>query len=125
MNVPILWKVVPVVPTNLEAKAHLQNDLDRRDCGGLLQKPWGFCEEEMVAELLLESQSNQFSRTLRAKLGQWGEREGKEVYSFEDGGSGLANRKDTYLLRFFLDRPDSKEGYSVIDCQNLRARILF
>jgi hypothetical protein len=37
-------------------------------------------------------------------------------------GSDLEDLKDIYLVRFFLDQPDPKEGYSVTNCQNLRMR---
>ena len=49
-----LKAVVSGVPKNAKDREHLEEDLRRFGCHGLMGKPWRLWMEEMVAELLGE-----------------------------------------------------------------------
>ena len=47
-----LRSVVPVIPKEPGERAHLEEDLTRIKCIGLLSKPWSVKDEGMVRELI-------------------------------------------------------------------------
>ena len=120
-EVPALRKVLPQRPGNEVAAEQLQEDLRRMGCAGLLTVPWGFREVEMVRELIGEP-PNQYHKTLRAHPESWTKKVWRKVYGFRNAGSGLTNRKDDYAKDQFSGRIDAKEGYSIADCKDARAR---
>jgi hypothetical protein len=81
-------KIVPEVPQDEVERAELLEDLQTMGCSGLLEKPWGFKDEEVVRELL-DGVSNEFDNTIRATPTPWTEEVWREVYNFGTGGGGL------------------------------------
>jgi hypothetical protein len=58
-------KIVPEVPRDEVERGELLEDLQTMGCSGLLEKPWGFKDEEVVRELL-DGVSNEFDNSIRA-----------------------------------------------------------
>jgi hypothetical protein len=114
-----IWKIVPEVPRDEVEKGELLGDLQTMGCSGLLEKPWGFKDEEVVRELL-DRVSNEFNNSIRAAPTRWTEEVWREVYNFSTGGGGLAGRKDEYVRDCFKELPNPKEGYSIEDCMDPR-----
>jgi hypothetical protein len=67
-----IWKIVPEVPRDEVERGELLEDLQTMGCSGLLKKPWGFKDEEVVRELL-DGVSNEFDNTIRATPTRWTE----------------------------------------------------
>jgi hypothetical protein len=78
-------KIVPEVPWDETERVELLEDLQTMGCSGLLEKPWGFKDEEVVRELL-DGVSNEFDNTIRGTLTRWTEEVWREVYNFGTGG---------------------------------------
>jgi hypothetical protein len=114
-------KIVPEVPRDEVERAELLEDLQTMGCSGLLEKPWGFKDKEVVRELL-DGISNEFDNTIRATPTWWTEEVWREVYNFNPGGGGLAGRKDEYVKDCFKELPNSKDGYDIEGCTDLRHR---
>jgi hypothetical protein len=108
-------KIVPEVPRNEVERGELLEDLQTMGCSGLLEKPWGFKDEEVVRELL-DGVLNEFDNSIRAAPTRWTEEVWREVYNFSTGGGGLAGRKDEYVRDCFKELPNPKDGYSIEDC---------
>jgi hypothetical protein len=108
-------KIVPEVPRDEVERAELLEDLQTMGCSGLLEKPWGFKDEEVVRELL-DAVSNEFDNTIRATPTRWTEEVWREVYNFGIRGGGLARRKDEYVKDCFKELPNPKDGYDIEDC---------
>jgi hypothetical protein len=114
-------KIVPKVPRDKVERAELLEDLQTMGCSGLLKKPWGFKNEEVVRELL-DGVSNEFDNTIRATPTRWTEEVWREVYNFNPGGGGLAGRKDEYVRDCFKELPNPKDGYDIEGCTDPRHR---
>jgi hypothetical protein len=114
-------KIVSEVPRDEVERAELLEDLQTMGCSGLLEKPWGFKDEEVVRELL-DGVSNEFDNTIRATPTRWTEEVWREVYNFGIGGGGLAGRKDEYVKDCFKELPNPKDGYDIEDCTDPRHR---
>jgi hypothetical protein len=114
-------KIVLEVPRDEVERAELLEDLQTMGCSGLLEKPWGFKDEEVVRELL-DGVSNEFDNTIRATPTWWTEEVWREVYNFGTGGGGLAGRKDEYVKDCFKELPNPKDGYDIEDCTDPRHR---
>jgi hypothetical protein len=114
-------KIVPKVPRDEVERAELLEDLQTMGCSGLLEKPWGFKDEEVVTELL-DGVSNEFDNTIRATPTRWTEEVWREVYNFGTGGGRLAGRKDEYVRDCFKELPNPKDGYDIEDCTDPRHR---
>jgi hypothetical protein len=114
-------KIVPEVPRNEVERGELLEDLQTMGCSGLLEKPWGFKDEEVVRELL-DGVLNEFDNSIRAAPTRWTEEVWREVYNFSTGGGGLAGRKDEYIRDCFKELPNPKDGYSIEDCTDPRHR---
>jgi hypothetical protein len=114
-------KIVPEVPRDEVERAELLEDLQTMGCSGLLEKPWGFKDEEVVRELL-DGVSNEFDNTIRATPTRWTEEVWREVYNFNTGGGGLAGRKDEYVKDYFKELPNPKDGYDIEDCTDPQHR---
>jgi hypothetical protein len=114
-------KIVPEVPRDEVERGELLEDLQTMGCSGLLEKPWGFKDEEVVRELL-DGVSNEFDNTIRATPTRWTEEVWREVYNFNTRGGGLAGRKDEYVKDCFKELPNPKDGYDIEDCTDPRHR---
>jgi hypothetical protein len=116
-----IWKIVPEVPRDEVERGELLEDLQTMGCSCLLEKPWGFKDEEVVRELL-DGVSNEFYNTIRATPTRWTKEVWREVYNFNTGGGGLAGRKDEYVKDCFKELPNPKDGYDIEDCTDPRHR---
>jgi hypothetical protein len=112
-------KIVSEVPRDEAERAELLEYLQTMGCSGLLEKPWGFKDEEVVRELL-DGVSNEFDNTIRATPTRWTEEVWREVYNFKTGGGGLVGRKDEYVKDCFKELPNPKDGYDIEDCTDPR-----
>jgi hypothetical protein len=65
-------KVVPEVPRDEAEREELLEDLQRMGCSGLLEKLWGFKDDQVVRELL-DGATNEFDNTIRATPTRWTE----------------------------------------------------
>ena len=59
----MLKSVVPAIPKELGERAHLEEDLTRIGCIGLLNKPWSVKDERTVRELTTGA-PNQYEGTV-------------------------------------------------------------
>jgi hypothetical protein len=62
-------KIVPEVPRDETERAELLEDLQTMGCSGLLEKPWGFKDEEVVRELLDGCRMSSTTRSGRLQPG--------------------------------------------------------
>ena len=85
-----LRSVVPAIPKEHGERAHLEEDLTRIGCIGLLSKPWAVKDERMVRELT-KGTPNQYEGTVRAWPETWGAKRWREAT-----GSALGE-KDLHL----------------------------
>jgi hypothetical protein len=116
-----LRKVVPEVPQSETERGELLEDLQTMGCSGLLEKPWGFKDDQIVRELL-DGVSNEFEHSIRATPVRWTEECWWEVYNFSKGGGGMARRKDKYVKDCFRALPSPKDRYAIEDCTDVRHR---
>jgi hypothetical protein len=116
-------KIVPEVSRDETERAELLEDFQTMGCSGLLEKSWGFKDEEVVRELL-DGVSNEFDNTIWGTPTRWTEEVWREVYNFGTEGGGLAGRKDEYVKDCFKELPHSKDGYDIEDCTDPRHRRL-
>ena len=63
-------------------------------------------------------------KTIQDRPGEWTAGVQREVYDFQPGGSGLANRTDLYIEGKFRNDTDPKDGFLVRDCRDSRERRL-
>ena len=66
----MLRSVVPAIPRKTGERAHLEEDLTRIGCIGLMSKPWLVKDEKMVRELITGA-PNQYERTVRGRPESW------------------------------------------------------
>ena len=118
-----LKKVVPVIPNQDPEKADLMADLTTLGCRGFADKPWSFKELPMVKELKVKV-SNEFDNTDRGIPHRWTDDMWRAVYGFRATGSGLAGRKDDFIVGKFRGACHPKDGYAVEDCEDDRQRRL-
>ena len=71
---------------------------------------------------MMDEPPAQFHGTVRAYPEKWSGRTWQAVYDFGTGGCGLTNRKDDFAREMFDGKVDAKEGYSVEDCNDKRAK---
>ena len=65
-----LRSVVPAIPKESGERAHLEEDLTRIGCIGLMRKPWSVKDERLVRELTTGA-PNQYERIVRARPESW------------------------------------------------------
>ena len=68
--------------------------------------------------------NNIFDTTIWDQSKEWTAGVWREVYDFQLGGGGLANRTDLYIEGKFQNKADSKDGFSVRECRDSRERRL-
>ena len=116
----LLRNVTPSIPEGGLERAQLEEDLKKMRCVGLLERPWGLKQEEIIWELLATERPNVFDGTIQDRPQQWTSGHWREVCGFLEGGVGLAHRTDTYVDGKFTHTVDPKDGYPVKDCRNAR-----
>ena len=65
-----------------------------------------------------------FDTTIRDRREEWTAGVWREVYDFQPGRSGLANRTDLYIEGKFQNDANPKDGFPVRDCRDSRERRL-
>ena len=116
-----LRKVVPVLPKSEAYMANLMEDLTAMGCQGLAEKPWGFKEQRVIQELVYGA-GNQYDNSNRGHPHRWSEDMFRAAYGFREGGSGLAGRKDEFVVDKFRNEPHPKDGFTVEECLDERQR---
>ena len=122
MKAVTLRKVCARVPKDRAELEELEEDLRRMGCVGFLQHPWRIRHERVVKELVSGEVPAEFINTIRARPEEWTPDLWGRVYGFEQGGEGLATRKEDYTQGKFASKIDSKAGYLIEDCRNDRER---
>ena len=89
-------------------------------CVGLLERPWGLKQKEIVHELLATERPNIFDRTIQDGPYLWTSDLWRDVYHFSEGGAGLATRMDSYIEGRFVHQVDPKDSYLVRNYRNDR-----
>ena len=117
----MLRSVVPAIPKETGERAHLEEDLTRIRCIGLLSKSWSVKDEGMVRELTMGA-PNQYKGTVRARLEAWNVKKWREAYGFSAGGEGFASRTDKFIGRKFRNAANPKDGFAIVDCEDSRAK---
>ena len=102
-------------------RRELEEDLERIGCAGLLNKPWSLKDEGLVRELV-QGAPNQFDLTIRGKPERWTTLAWWEMYGFKLEGYGWASRTDKYIVGQFSKSVNPKDGYTVSDCEDFRAK---
>ena len=103
-----LRSVVPAIPKEPGERVHLEEDLTRIGCIGLLSKPWSVKDERMVKELTTEA-PNQYERTVRAWPDTWDAEKWREAYGFSTGGEGFASRTNKFIGGKFRNAANPKD----------------
>ena len=116
-----LKSVVPAIPKEPEERAHLEEDLTRIRCIGLLSKPWAVKDERMVRELT-KGAPNQYEGIVLARSETWGAERWREAYGFSIGGEGFASRTNKFIGGKFRNAANPKDGFAIADCEDSRAK---
>ena len=124
-----LRNVTPAIPDNEFERGMLKSDLEDLGCAGLLEQPWNLKNEDFIQQFVLIREgklerNNMFNTTIRDRPEEWTAGVWREVYNFQPGGSGLANRTDLYIEGKFRNDADPKDGFPVRECRNPRERKL-
>ena len=85
-----LRSVVPAIPREPGERAHLEEDLTRIGCIGLMSKPWSVKDKRMVREFIIGA-PNQYKQIVRARLESWRMEKWRKAYGFNVGGEGFAS----------------------------------
>ena len=122
-----LRNVSPTIPTGEAEREMLRSDLYGIGCAGLLERPWNLKNEDFIRQFVLIREqkmewSNIFDTTIRDRPEEWTAGVWREVYDFQPGGEGMANRTDLYIEGKFRNEADPKDGYPVRDCRDARER---
>ena len=75
----------------------------------------------MIREQKIE-RNNIFDTTIRDRPEEWTAGVWREVYDFLPGGGGMANRTDQYIEGKFRNDVDTKDGFPVRECRDVRER---
>ena len=116
-----LRSVVPAIPKEPGERAHLEEDLTKIGCIGLLNKPWSFKDERMVRELTTGA-PNQYEGIVRARPEAWDAEKWREAYGFSTEGEGFASRTDKFTGGKFWNAANPKDGFAITDCKDSRAK---
>ena len=124
-----LRNVTPVIPRDKKERAMLKSDLQKLGCTRLLERPWNLKNEEFIQQFVLirehkMERSNIFDTTIRDRPEEWTAGVWREVYDFQPGGGGMANRIDLYIEGKFRNEADPKDGFLVRECRDPRKRRL-
>ena len=116
-----LRSVVPAIPKEPRERVHLEEDLTRIGCIGLLSKPWSVKDEGMVRELTTGA-PNQYEGTVQARPEAWDAEKWREAYGFSAGGEGFASRTDKFIGGKFRNAANTKDGFTIANCEDSRAK---
>ena len=116
-----LRSVVPAISKEPGERVHLEEDLTRIGCIGLLSKPCAIKDERMVRELT-KGAPNQYEGTVCVWPKTWGAERWREAYGLSTGGEGFASRTDKFIGGKFRNAANPKDGFTIIDCEDSRAK---
>ena len=101
----------------------LEEDLKKMKCEGLLAQPWAFKDKDMVRELAT-TPSNTYNKTIWSQPKEWTLGVWKQIYSFPNGGAGMASKSNKYVDNKFTHVVDPKDGFVIKDCRDARKQRL-
>ena len=113
--------VVPAIRKEPGEREHLEEDLTRIGCIGLLSKPWSVKNEGMVRELTTGA-PNQYKGTVRAQPETWDAEKWREAYGFSARGEGFASQTDRFIGGKFQNAANPKDGFTIADCKDSKAK---
>ena len=116
-----LRSIIPAILKEPGERAHLEEDLTRIGCIGLLSKPWSVKDERMVRELTAGA-PNQYEGTVRARPDSWDAEKWREAYGFNVRGEGLASQTDKFIRGKFWNVANPKDGFAIADCEDSKAK---
>ena len=116
-----LRSVVPAISKELGERAHLEEDLTRIGCIGLMRKPWSVKDERLVRELTTGA-PNQYEGTVRARPKSRDAEKWREAYGFSVGGEGFASRTDKFISGKFWHAVNPKDGFAIANCDDSTAK---
>ena len=116
-----LRSVVPVISQEPREHAHLEEDLTKLRCIGLISKPWTVKDEKMVWEILM-GVPNQYDITVCGQPETWSVEKWREACGFDARGEGFASKSDKFIGGKFWNPVNSKDGLAVVDCKDVRAK---
>ena len=124
-----LRNVTPAIPDIERERAMLKKDLHNLGCARLLERPWNLKNEEFIQQFVLirknkVERNNMFDTTIRDRPEDWTAGVWREVYDFQPGGCGMANRTDLYIEDKFRNEVDPKDRFLVRECRDPRERRL-
>ena len=88
--------IAPAIPSNLQHRKELEDDLAFLECHELIEHPWSVKNDVMIQELLTRA-PNQFELTIRDRLNTWSADQWVPVSRFEKNGLGLATQNNKYV----------------------------
>ena len=115
-------KVHVVTPTDRKESNKLEADLRRMGCLGLWEKSWRVRSENMVRQLVTGEVDRIYASTIRGRPDRWNAELWSRVYGFEQGGEGMAIKREDCTRDNFFQRLDPKYGYFVKYCKDERER---
>ena len=120
-----LRNVTPVIPRDEGERAMLKDDLHNLGCAGLLERPWNLKNEEFIQQFVMIREhklerSNIFDTTICDRPEEWIAGVWRDVYDFQPGRGGMANRTDQYIEGKFQSEADPKDGFPVRECRDPR-----
>jgi hypothetical protein len=87
-----------------------------------LERSWRVRSEGMVRELVTGKVAQEHVSTVRGRPDRWNSELWSKVYGFEQGGEGMATKRDDCTRDKFTRKLDAKYGYFVRDCKDIREK---
>ena len=116
-----LRSAVPAISREPGEQAHLEEDLTKIGCIGLISKPRSVKDKKMVRELVTRA-PNQYDLIIRGHLETWSVEKWREAYRFDVGDEGFASRTDKFISSKFWHATNPKDGFAIADCEDSRAK---
>ena len=116
-----LKAVVPVVPRGAKERAMLEENICRMGCHRLMERSWCLKYEKIMAKLLA-SQNIQWNGMVRQNPEMWTAAPWHKVYGFSICSESMATRAEKFVEGKFTCPLHPKDGYSLPDCKDLKAR---
>ena len=117
----VLRSMVSVLPQESGECAHLEEDLTRIGCVGLMSKSWSVKDKKIIREHLTGA-PNLFDMTIRCHLEKWSAKKWREAYGFGMGGKGFTSRIDKFIGGKFENSVNLKDGFAVAYYEDAKAK---
>lgn len=117
--------ISPVIPKEPLELLELKEDLERMGCLSLLDFCWSFCVESTIQEMRRNPLPQPEGDGIRACPEKWTMGRWQEVYGFPRQGGGWTSLKKEEYAKACFSTKDAKNGYSLQDCTDPRAKRVF